>query len=79
MEGDYIFEKGENLEAYFKAIGDESILEHLGSYKVHICKTGTSVCTSERYGDLGQFRNTFELDVEGPYFCLGDKRGITSY
>jgi len=72
-DGDYIFKKGDNVEAYLKATGGSRLLKYLDTYKLHFRKKGTTLYVRERFGDICQHYNTLELDVESPYFSLEDK------
>jgi hypothetical protein len=40
VEGSYIFDHGENLEAFFKATGDDSIHRDYTDYKMHMHENG---------------------------------------
>ncbi len=75
VEGCYIFDKGENIETYYKTIGESEIIKHLKEYKVHMHVNGKVYRMSEYYGDLGRFSNSMELDVEMPFRVPGDKEG----
>jgi hypothetical protein len=74
-EGAYIYDRGENVEAYLKAVGDSDLIKYMDLYKIHIGKKGKTVFFSEYYGDRGYYPNTLELDVETTFRCPGDKRG----
>jgi hypothetical protein len=76
IDGDYIFEKGENLESYFKATGDTNMLTQMDCYKMHLRMSGNTLHMIERLGDLGTFSNILEMGVEAPFFCPRDKKGI---
>jgi len=74
-EGDYIFERGDNVESYLKACGYTDLIKYLSTYKIHIRKKGKTMFMRKRFGDLGTYYNTMELDVESPYYTLCCKRG----
>ena len=73
-----MFSHGENIEEYFKAIGDVDIMHHYRNYKIHMHENGKMYRLSEYIGDLGRITNTMELDVESPFRVPGDKKGWKS-
>jgi hypothetical protein len=74
-EGDYIFERGDNVENYMKTCGYSSLIKYLDTYKIHIRKKDKTIFMRKRFGDLGTHYNRMELDVESPYYTLGCRRG----
>ena len=64
------------MESYFKATGDTNMLTQMDCYKMHISVSGNRLHMIERLGDLRTFSNILELDVEAPFHCPRDKKGI---
>jgi hypothetical protein len=77
VEGSYVFEHGENLDEFFKAVGDSQIHHEYKHYKIHVHEDGKKYRLSEYIGDLGRFSNCLELDVEAPFRVPGDKEDET--
>ena len=75
VEGSYIFDKGENIDAFYKAIGRSEMVEHFKHYKVHMHMHGNHMRMSEYIGELGRFSNSMEMDVEMPFVTHGDTNG----
>ena len=75
VEGSYIFDKGENIDAFCRAIGRSEIVNHFQNYKVHMHMHGNHIRMSEYVGELGRFSNSMELDVETPFVSHGDSDG----
>jgi len=75
IEGAYRFERGENIEEFFKACGHPEMLNHSNDYKMYLCKKADSMNMIECFGDLGKAHNTIRLDVEAPFRVPGDKEG----
>jgi hypothetical protein len=40
VEGSYMFSHGDNIEAFFKAVGDSEICHHYRHYKIHMHENG---------------------------------------
>ena len=75
VEGCYMFEKGENIEAYYKAIGKTDLIKNFKDYKVHMYVNGKNIRMSEYIGDYGRICNDMELDMEVPFRVAGDRKG----
>ncbi len=76
IDGAYLFDHGENIEAYFKAVGyaNANAMDALKHYKMHVSKKGDQFCTKEWF-DGHLIANSFTLDVEGPVRYPDDKEG----
>ena len=75
VEGCYMYEKGENIEAYYKAIGKTDLIKNFKDYKVHMYVNGKNIRMSEYIGDYGRICNDMELDMEVPFRVAGDRKG----
>ena len=75
VEGSYIFDSGENMNAFYKAIGKSEMVKHLKDFKLHAHMNGNHIRISEYIGELGRFSNSMELDAEVPFVIHGDKNG----
>ena len=64
IEGGYILERAENIEAFCKAVGKADSIPHFKDYRMHIFENGNTYRISEFIGDLGRFSNTMQLDEE---------------
>lgn len=78
ITGDYSFVKGENMAAYFEAIGfpSDNIETTMKQYKMRTCLKGSTFYTKEWF-DGQLFCNALTLDVEGPLRYPDDKEGET--
>lgn len=76
IDGAYLFDHGENIEAYFKAVGyaNANAMDSLKNYKMHVWNKGYQFCTKEWF-DGHLIANSFTLDVEGPVRYPDDKEG----
>jgi len=78
VDGAYIFEKGENMEAYFEVLGfpSENVSTSMKNYKLHTCLKNSTFHMKEWFE--GQvYANTLTLDKEGPIRYPDDKEGET--
>ena len=75
--GAYIFEEGNNVQAYLKATGHSDLIKYMLQYKIHIGRKDDVFYFSEYFGDFGYFPNTLRLGHETPFFHPGDKIGNT--
>ena len=73
-EGDYIFERGDNIESYLNATGCSHLRKYMDTYKIHVSKHGGHMFIKKRFGDFADISNTVELEVESPYFSPGEDR-----
>jgi len=77
VEGCYRFDKGENIETFYKTIGRSDLVKNFKDYKVHMHVNGKSYRMSEYVGELGRICNSMELDHEMPFRLPGDKEGCS--
>jgi len=77
VEGSYVFDHGENIDTFFKAVGESEFGHHYEHYKIHFHEEGKVYHMSEYFGDLGRITNRMELDVESPFRVPGEKEGTT--
>ena len=75
VEGSYIFESGENMNEFYKAIGKSDMVNHIKDFKLHTHMHGNHIRMSEYIGELGRFSNSMDLDVEVPFVIHGDTNG----
>jgi hypothetical protein len=78
ISGAYVYEKGENLAAYFKAVGFpvDDIEASMKNYKMHVCYKDSTLNTKEWF-DGHLIDNSMTLDVEGPIRYPDDAEGAT--
>ena len=76
IEGGYILERAENIEAFCKAVGKADAIPHFKDYRMHIFENGNTYRISEFIGDLGRFSNTMQLDEECLVKVPGGEEGI---
>jgi len=74
-EGDYIYEKGENVESYLESTGCGFLYKYIDTYKIHVSRHGNTYIFKERYGEYGTISNTLELDVDTPFYVPCDIKG----
>ena len=76
VSGAYVYEKGENLAAYFAAVGFpvENVETSMKHYKMHVCFKDSTLHTKEWF-DGHLVSNTMTLDVEGPIRYPDDAEG----
>ena len=75
VDGSYIFDSGENIDAFYKANSKTEMVKHFKHYKVHMHMHGNHMHMSEYIGELGQFSNSMDLDVEVPFVTHEDADG----
>ena len=75
-EGAFIFNAGDNIEAYLNAVGHSDMMKHLKNYKIHVGKKHDGAMHFLQYfGDFATCRNILEMGVETPFHCPVDKCG----